>query len=347
MFLSSRDVQNGYTNFTALLQNLKSLSMWKHIAGVSNPNEKKRKLTTEEKQLANKEYEKNKRPNRKYSDAWKKYRPWLKDTENGMVCTACKESKLNPSQAFSVGCKTYKLDSVCKHEKSTLHEKAVLMAKAKLQSKERSNAAKLVMAIHKDTFPSSKKMFRTCHALIMKNRPISDFNWQCDLDEMKGIQLDMKFIGVYSPEKPTAENIVAGLQDLVAANLQTEWHKLTKKLLALSCNGANVMVGCRAGVGALLWQDQPCNVTLNCMAYRLELQDATKKVKLYNDVINTLAMGLYYFYHNSSVNRSMLQRSFNALKPAESSRSSSSPLMPTRVGGTCWVGHVLRAVTST
>ena len=29
-------------------------------------------------------------------------------------------------------------------------------------------------------------MFRNCHALVVKNRPLSDYEWMCQLDETKG-----------------------------------------------------------------------------------------------------------------------------------------------------------------
>ena len=32
-------------------------------------------------------------------------------------------------------------------------------------------------------------MFRNCHALVVKNRSLSDYEWMCQLDETKGIIL--------------------------------------------------------------------------------------------------------------------------------------------------------------
>ena len=63
-------------------------------------------------------------------------------------------------------------------------------------------------------------MARTCHALALKNRPYSDFEWHCDLDDTKGLdvvaeyrhaeyakvlrpwQICMKFIGFLIPNQP-------------------------------------------------------------------------------------------------------------------------------------------------
>ncbi|XP_041132044.1 uncharacterized protein LOC121329964 isoform X1 [Polyodon spathula] len=47
-------------------------------------------------------------------------------------------------------------------------------------------------------------------------------------------------------------------------------------------------------------------------------------------------MGLYYFYHNSPLNRANMISSYRVL--------GQKPLVPTRVGGTRWVSHFLRAL---
>lgn len=89
----------------------------------------------------------------------------------------------------------------------------------------------------------------------------------------------------------------------------------------------------------VLWwgrQLQPSCITVHCFAHRLELayKDAVKENKLYDSCI-VLLMGLYYFYHNSPKQRQNLKRSFQSLNQ--------SSVMPTRVGGTRWVGHIILA----
>jgi hypothetical protein len=76
------------------------------------------------------------------------------------------------------------------------------------------------------------------------------------------------------------------------------------------------------------------------MAHRLELslKDVAKQVKTYERV-NTLLAGLFYFYHNSALNRALLQKTFEATKTNEEKL-----LMPTRVRGTQWIGHQLTAI---
>ncbi|CAC5360735.1 unnamed protein product [Mytilus coruscus] len=233
-------------------------------------------------------------------------------------------------------------------------------------------------------------MFRTCHAMVKNNRPLSDFNWMCQLDEMKGLligntyrnsssaktfiraiaetefnkvlsivqrgkflcligggstdssvkeqemwylrtsiagQVSVQFLGVKNVERASAENIVNGIKDLLTVNLGLQYLDIMKKTVALSCNGASVMVGCRAGVGAILRWDQPSMLTVHCMAHRLELslKDASKKIKLFEKTISTLAMGF-----------------FDAAVKSDEEKL----LMPTRAGGKRWVGHLLLAVTN-
>jgi len=79
---------------------------------------------------------------------------------------------------------------------------------------------------------------------------------------------------------------------------------------------------------------------VHCFAHRLELafKDASKSSSLHEKAVATLLIGLYYFYHESTVNRAMLKRCSSFLKRKVH--------IPTRVGGTCWVGHLHRALES-
>jgi hypothetical protein len=155
--------------------------------------------------------------------------------------------------------------------------------------------------------------------------------------------VNVHFAGVHATERANAENIVKGLQSIVDENIGTKWGDFTSKLVALSCDGASVNTGQKSGVGALLQKWQPDLIVLHCMAHRLELsvKDVMKKVPLYQRVVGTLLKGLFYFYHNSSLNTSMLRRTYHALK-----QDGDKLLIPTRTDGTRWVGHQLLAVTN-
>ena len=76
--------------------------MWNVIKGV-NPPIKKRK--TEDRTLYNSEYESSKRVVRSYCTEWEKDRPWLKLTDDGMVCPTCQgHSDKTVMNQFISGC---------------------------------------------------------------------------------------------------------------------------------------------------------------------------------------------------------------------------------------------------
>lgn len=88
--------------------------MWKHIAGVSKPAEK-RKLTDEDRRERDNEYDKTKR-SRNYGSKWEKDFPWLMlDTNTGhMMCRPCKE---HPTLS----------DSTCAFVKGTSNFRVIVM----------------------------------------------------------------------------------------------------------------------------------------------------------------------------------------------------------------------------
>ncbi|KAI0222661.1 hypothetical protein LSAT2_026077 [Lamellibrachia satsuma] len=144
------------------------------------------------------------------------------------------------------------------------------------------------------------------------------------------------FISVENVEKADATGIHNALHaSMTSVGLEKEmW---TKKLVGFGSDGAPVMTGKNRGVIAKLKNDQPLVQGIHCHAHRLVLafKDTLKKQPLH-DKVSSLLLGLYYFYQKSSLNRSMLKRAFNAL--------GMKPIMPTRVGGTRWVSHTLRAL---
>ena len=63
--------------------------------------------------------------------------------------------------------------------------------------------------------------------------------------------------------------------------------------------------------------------------------------KLYKNVY-VLATSLYFFYHNSGLNRAMLMCSHKAME----TEGQGHLLLPTRVGDTRWIGHTMRALVN-
>lgn len=150
-----------------------------------------------------------------------------------------------------------------------------------------------------------------------------------------GGKIESKFVGIDAVDKADAENITKAIKDVMdKVSQQWDWDV---KLVAVATDGAAVMVGARTGVVQRLRRDRPYIVGVHCMAHRLELsfKDSVKNIVLFKKV-EELLTGLYCFYHVSPLNRSHLKNSFAALELA--------PIMPTRVGGTRWLAHFLRAL---
>lgn len=111
-----------------------------------------------------------------------------------------------------------------------------------------------------------------------------------------------------------------------------------KKLVAFGSDGAAVMTGRKYGAVAKFREVSGQHIVgVHCMAHRLELayKDAMSK-NMCHVKLEELLLGLYYFYHNSPLNRANLKRSFEML--------SMRTVIPTRVGGTRWMGHVKTAL---
>ena len=149
-------------------------------------------------------------------------------------------------------------------------------------------------------------------------------------------QVQTKFAGIVSPKSPNAVGIYdAILRGLEEMNISQD--VLKDKLVGLGSDGASVMTGRIGGVAALFRKLQPSLTVIHCLAHRLELayKGAVQSIKMHESTL-VLLLRAYYFYHNSPKQRENLRNSFESLGRIT--------VMPTRVGGTRWVGHMLLAV---
>ena len=143
------------------------------------------------------------------------------------------------------------------------------------------------------------------------------------------------FIRCCQVERGTADGILQAIKR--AMETVSDWNQFTTKLVVLGSDGAAVMLGKNRGVISLLQAHQPSMIAVHCSGHRLELayKDGIKKIPLAEKVV-TLLTGLYYMYRNSPLNRTNLKNAYRCL--------GLKILLPTRAGGTRWVGHVLRAL---
>ena len=147
--------------------------------------------------------------------------------------------------------------------------------------------------------------------------------------------IQTNFIQCCQVECGTADGILQAIK--WAMETVSDWNQFTTKLVALGSDGAAVMLGKNRGVISLLQAHQPSMIAVHSSGHRLELayKDGIKKIPLAEKVV-TLLTGLYYMYRNSPLNRTNLKIAYRCL--------GLKILLPTRAGGTRWVGHVLRAL---
>ena len=155
------------------------------------------------------------------------------------------------------------------------------------------------------------------------------------IQSCKGGVTMTNFISCCQVERGVAPQIMAALQR--ATETVMGWDVFKRKLVALGSDGASVMLGKNNGVIALLKAIQPATIAVHCSAHRLELayKDTIKKVPI-AEKVTTLLTGLYYMHGKSALNRTNLKNAFRCL--------GMKILLPTRAGGTRWVGHTLTAL---
>ena len=91
-------------------------------------------------------------------------------------------------QRFTSGNCQYKLESIKLHKESRNHKSAKAIVAAKNRPCE-TPVVKFLLTMNSETKEKLSKLFKTCHALAIHNRPFTDYNWLCQLDEAKGVKI--------------------------------------------------------------------------------------------------------------------------------------------------------------
>ncbi|KAM9167867.1 sperm flagellar protein 2 [Mergus octosetaceus] len=148
-----------------------------------------------------------------------------------------------------------------------------------------------------------------------------------------------QIVGVQPVQKNDASSIKNAIEEILEINLQLnlgnqDW---SRKLVGFGSDGTDVMTGENNGVGELLREIQPCVQSVHCFAHRLKLayKGALKNIQLYNILTNGLR-NMYYFYHNSPLNKNNLKATYEAIKIR--------PAIPSRIGGSQWLPRLQTAL---
>ncbi|XP_026721433.1 sperm flagellar protein 2-like [Athene cunicularia] len=141
-----------------------------------------------------------------------------------------------------------------------------------------------------------------------------------------------QIVGVQPVHKTDASTIKNAIEETLQINLQLslasqDW---SRKLVGFGSRGTDVMVEENSGVAKLLREIQPCVQSVHCFAQRLKLayKGSLKNIQLYNILSNALR-NIYYFYHNSPLNKNNLKAIYEAIEL--------HPAIPSRIGGSQWL----------
>jgi hypothetical protein len=321
---------------------------------------------------------------RKFQEAWKVGKPWLHfdSKSHKMICLLCVQHKdaffeynISPKgkcSNFVTGCENFKkstagqtLIKLKSHERDRLR---VLFRNAHAVAKKNRPLTDCIWMAELDeakgllpknsTYRNSKACKEFVDVIAEKTvaetvdlvKNCSFFSLCMDgSTDLSSVEQESLFVRTTSagvvnqrlvkigePNSTRASDLYQFIQDSLE---EVGMAPYMDKFVSFSCDGASNMIGKNSGAATLLQKDNPACVITHCLAHRLELayKDAIKAAaKKTYEKLTTLLVGLYYFYKRSSKQKKALRETFLAhqLKGR----------IPSRVGGTRWMGHMKIAI---
>ena len=138
-----------------------------------------------------------------------------------MFCSVCKEAAdvdatISHKNSFTPGNCQFKLESIKLHKESRNHKSAKAIVAAKNRPCE-TPVVKFLLTMNSETKEKLSKLFKTCHALAICNRPFTDYNWLCQLDEAKGVKIGKTYRNSESAKKFTKATAQVERKSLASA----------------------------------------------------------------------------------------------------------------------------------
>ncbi|XP_028604348.2 sperm flagellar protein 2 isoform X1 [Podarcis muralis] len=136
--------------------------------------------------------------NHQFQQIWLSKYPWLKhDSERGtMYCALCRKHNVDLGEKthnFCSGTDDFVLELVNDHHNSEAHAWATCMEAASGSVPDTATTEQMLKSMSKTTLGRIENLFRTCHAIAKTGRPITDLDWMCKLDDMKGVDIGSIF----------------------------------------------------------------------------------------------------------------------------------------------------------
>ncbi|XP_048360107.1 zinc finger protein 862-like [Sphaerodactylus townsendi] len=113
-----------------------------------------------------------------------------------MYCALCQQHKVDLGEVehnFCSGTDDFRLELVAEHESSEAHAWATCMEAASSSVPDPTTTEEILKNMSKTTLGRIENLFRTCHAIAKTGRPLTDLDWMCKLDDMKGVDIGSVF----------------------------------------------------------------------------------------------------------------------------------------------------------
>lgn len=192
-----------------------------------------KKIAEKDTKEASRVYESTKRK-RTIRESWKGEFAWLVTNDSIMYCQICRSvyGKLAVKRCtadkytkyskgpFVTGCTNLRHDGLLHHENSQGHQDALAVNKVKTATpSEKSSlpAAQIVKTLNVRSFERLKHLFTNAHALVKHSRPFTDFVWQCQADEKKGLDIGRTF-----HNKNSCKEFVVAIAEVARADIEAK-----------------------------------------------------------------------------------------------------------------------------
>ena len=147
-----------------------------------------------EKEDKEEQTQKSQTPVRAFRAKWKTGRPWLRNSDTLMWCEYCRETedKLGSfvrKRHMIEGTNTFKLETITFHEQSKSHKQAEVIIRNTKQAPKDAPAVHISNRLDQKNSKQFDIRFRNVHALIKNGKSFNDYQWMCNLDEQKGIEI--------------------------------------------------------------------------------------------------------------------------------------------------------------
>ena len=93
-----------------------------------------------------------------------------------------------------MGTSSFQITSVKSHKQTMSHKRECLAVEAASKPAMNSEAGKILVTLNRALTEKLQIKFRSVNALAKHDRPFMNYIWQCELDELKGVNVGQDYL---------------------------------------------------------------------------------------------------------------------------------------------------------